>query len=115
MKLYSYPKEELRQIIDDEKFLGNMKDHEKQYYIGKRAELNLLREVVDEESSTDHDVQVRQRKYSDVYAFSEDASLPPFNKGVSDMTDLRKDLRPWASKKPIENKKASSMSFANVK
>lgn len=92
-----------------------MKDHEKQYYIGKRAELNLLREVVDEESSTDHDVKVRQRKFSDVYAFSEQLDIPNLTKGISDTTNIKKDLRPWAERKPVENKKSVSMSFANVK
>ena len=50
-----------------------MKIQERHYYFGKKQELDPLREVVDEESSPDHEMKLRQRKYSEVYKVEEEA------------------------------------------
>lgn len=65
-QLYSYPKEELSSIIDDEKFLKNMEDHERQYHFGNKKSLDPLREVVELEpsSSLDEEPKERIRKHS---------------------------------------------------
>lgn len=43
IQLYSYPKEELKKVIDDDKFLNAMNPQERQYHFGKAKVLDDAR------------------------------------------------------------------------
>jgi hypothetical protein len=69
IQLYSYPKEELKKVIDDEKFLNAMNPQERQYHFGKARILDDAREVVEEveeESSSGSDGWRKEKMASDV-------------------------------------------------